>query len=101
MQLRHGVRVRFVSSAPTCGAGSDLQHLSSVWLWSAGPSPRSTSSVYLKFLAYNAAFVALPGAALLWAVRGPVRPVWSPLRAWLALGQALEILAFSAPPPWD
>jgi hypothetical protein len=50
----------------------------------------------LRFLAYDIAFVAIPGAALLWAVRGPRPTFLVALALGWPLGQALEILAFSA-----
>jgi hypothetical protein len=50
----------------------------------------------VKFVAYEIAFVCIPGAALLWAVRGrPYGPLLTIGLGW-PLGQALEILAFSA-----
>jgi hypothetical protein len=50
----------------------------------------------IKFLAYDAVFVALPGAALLWAVRGRRSHFLVTIALGWPLGQALEILAFSA-----
>src|ERR1700730_6975781 len=50
----------------------------------------------LRFLAYDIAFVAIPGAALLWAVRGPRPTLLVALALGWSLGQALESLAFSA-----
>jgi hypothetical protein len=50
----------------------------------------------IKFLAYDAAFVALPGAALLWAVRGRRTHFLVTIALGWPLGQTLEILAFSA-----
>jgi hypothetical protein len=49
----------------------------------------------IRFLAYEIGFVALPGVALLWAVRGR-RPTFlvSIALGW-PIGEALEILAFS------
>jgi hypothetical protein len=54
------------------------------------------ASDMLRFVAYDIGFVALPGAALLWAVRGH-RPSFlvSVALGW-PIGQALEILAFCA-----
>jgi hypothetical protein len=50
----------------------------------------------LKFLAYDAAFVMLPGASLLWAVRRRRSHFLVTIALGWPLGQALEILAFSA-----
>jgi hypothetical protein len=50
----------------------------------------------IKFLAYDAAFVALPGAALLWAIRGRRTHFLLTIALGWPLGQTLEILAFSA-----
>jgi hypothetical protein len=50
----------------------------------------------LKFLAYDLGFVALPGAALLWAVRGRRSTLLINVAVGWPLGQALEILAFTA-----
>jgi len=50
----------------------------------------------IKFLVYDGVFVALPGAALLWAVRGRRSHFLVTVALGWALGQALEILAFSA-----
>ncbi len=50
----------------------------------------------VKFLAYDAVFVALPGMALLWAVRGRRPHFLVTVALGWPLGQALEILAFSA-----
>jgi hypothetical protein len=50
----------------------------------------------VKFAAYDAAFVAIPGAALLWAVRGRPSHLLVTVALGWPLGQALEILAFSA-----
>jgi hypothetical protein len=49
----------------------------------------------IKFLAYDIGFVALPGAALLWAVRGHRSNLLVTLALGWPLGQTLEILAFS------
>ena len=49
----------------------------------------------VKFLAYDVGFVALPGAALLWAVRGRRSHFLVTIALGWPLGQALEILAFS------
>jgi hypothetical protein len=49
-----------------------------------------------KFIAYELAFVGIPGAALLWAVRGRrLGPLLTIGLGW-PIGQTLEILAFSA-----
>jgi hypothetical protein len=48
------------------------------------------------FLAYEIGFVALPGAALLWAVRGRRPGALATVCLGWPLGSALEILAFSA-----
>jgi hypothetical protein len=50
----------------------------------------------VKFVAYDVAFVAIPGAALLWAVRGRRSHLLVTVALGWPLGQALEILAFSA-----
>lgn len=50
----------------------------------------------VKFVAYDGAFVAIPGAALLWAVRGRPAHLLVTIALGWPLGQALEILAFSA-----
>jgi hypothetical protein len=47
-----------------------------------------------KFLGYEIAFVMLPGASLLWALRGREGFLLSVAMGW-PLGQTLEILAFS------
>ena len=49
----------------------------------------------IRFVAYDIGFVALPGAALLWAVRGRRSSFLVSLALGWPLGQALEILAFS------
>ncbi|HUZ70478.1 MAG TPA: hypothetical protein VMU65_12295 [Candidatus Saccharimonadales bacterium] len=49
----------------------------------------------VRFLAYDIGFVALPGAALLWAVRGHRSGFLVTIALGWPLGQALEILAFS------
>jgi hypothetical protein len=48
-----------------------------------------------RFLGYETAFIALPGTALLWALRGREGWLLSLALGW-PLGQTLEILAFSA-----
>ena len=48
-----------------------------------------------KFVGYEIAFVLLPGASLLWALRGRQGPLVTVALGW-PLGQTLEILAFSA-----
>ncbi|MGA7988071.1 MAG: hypothetical protein WCB51_06695 [Candidatus Dormiibacterota bacterium] len=50
----------------------------------------------IKFLAYDAVFVALPGMALLWAVRKRRSHFLVTIAVGWPLGQALEIFAFSA-----
>ena len=50
----------------------------------------------VKFLAYDAAFVAVPGTLLLWAVRGRRSHFLVSVALGWPLGQTLEILAFSA-----
>jgi hypothetical protein len=50
----------------------------------------------IKFLVYDAVFVALPGMALLWAVRRRRSHFLVTVAVGWPLGQALEILAFSA-----
>lgn len=50
----------------------------------------------IKFLGYDAAFVAIPGAALLWAIRGRRSHFLVTVALGWPLGQALEVLAFSA-----
>jgi hypothetical protein len=49
----------------------------------------------VRFVAYDIGFVALPGAALLWAVRGHRSSFLITIALGWPLGQALEILAFS------
>ena len=49
----------------------------------------------IRFLAYDIAFVALPGIALLWAVRGRRSGFLVTVALGWPIGQALEILAFS------
>lgn len=49
----------------------------------------------LRFVAYDLGFVALPGAALLWAVRGRRPTFLATMALGWPLGQALEILAFT------
>jgi hypothetical protein len=49
-----------------------------------------------RFVGYEIGFVALPGVALLWALRGRPRGLLESVGLGLPLGQALEILAFSA-----
>jgi hypothetical protein len=49
----------------------------------------------VKFVAYDAIFVALPGSALLWALRGRRSHFLITVALGWPLGQALEILAFS------
>jgi hypothetical protein len=49
----------------------------------------------IKFLAYDAAFVALPGIALLWALRGHRSALLTTIALGWPLGQALEMLAFT------
>jgi hypothetical protein len=50
----------------------------------------------LRFLAYEVAFVALPGAGLLWVLRGRRPGLLMTVALGWPLGQTLEILAFSA-----
>jgi len=50
----------------------------------------------VKFVAYDAGFVLLPGAALLWALRGRRSHFLVTIALGWPLGQALEVLAFSA-----
>lgn len=50
----------------------------------------------IRFLAYDLAFVAAPGAALLWAIRGTRSGFVSTVAIGWPLGQTLEILAFAA-----
>jgi hypothetical protein len=50
----------------------------------------------VKFLGYEVAFVLVPGAAVLWAVRGRRSGRLLMVAIGWPLGQALEILAFSA-----
>ncbi len=49
----------------------------------------------IRFVAYDIGFVALPGVALLWAVRGRRSSFLVSIALGWPLGQALEILAFS------
>ena len=49
----------------------------------------------IRFVAYDIGFVALPGVALLWAVRGRRSSLLASIAIGWPLGQALEILAFS------
>ena len=49
----------------------------------------------IKFVAYDLGFVALPGIALLWALRGRRSNFLLSVALGWPLGQALEILAFS------
>jgi hypothetical protein len=49
----------------------------------------------IRFLAYDIGFVALPGIALLWAVRGHRSTFLVTIALGWPIGQALEILAFS------
>jgi hypothetical protein len=49
----------------------------------------------VKFVAYDIGFVALPGIALLWAVRGHRSGFLVTLALGWPIGEALEILAFS------
>ncbi len=50
----------------------------------------------LLFLGYEIAFVAIPGAAVLWALRGRRSGLLETVALGGAAGSALEILAFSA-----
>jgi hypothetical protein len=50
----------------------------------------------IRFLGYDVAFVALPGMAMLWAVRGRKCGLLVMVALGWPLGQTLEILAFSA-----
>src|ERR1700693_2461381 len=50
----------------------------------------------VKFVAYDAGFVALPGAALLWALRGRRSHFLLTIALGWPLGQALEVLTVSA-----
>jgi hypothetical protein len=50
----------------------------------------------IRFLGYDIAFVALPGMALLWALRGKRGGLLVTVALGWPLGQTLEILAFSA-----
>ncbi len=49
-----------------------------------------------KFIGYELAFVLIPGAALLWAVRGRRHGPLLTIGLGWPIGQTLEILAFSA-----
>ena len=49
----------------------------------------------VRFIAYDIGFVALPGVALLWAVRGHRTGFLTTVALGWPIGQALEILAFS------
>ena len=49
----------------------------------------------VKFVAYDVAFVAIPGVTLLWAVRGHRSGFLVTIALGWPLGEALEILAFS------
>jgi hypothetical protein len=49
-----------------------------------------------QFVGYEIGFVLLPGAALLWALRGRRHPLLVTVALGWPLGQTLEILAFSA-----
>jgi hypothetical protein len=49
----------------------------------------------IRFIAYDIGFVALPGAALLWAMRGRRSRFLVTIALGWPVGQALEILAFS------
>ena len=55
-----------------------------------------TAGEILLFLAYEVGFVALPGAAVLWALRGRRSGLLETVALGVAIGSALEILAFSA-----
>ncbi len=50
----------------------------------------------IRFLGYDIAFVALPGMAMLWALRGKRCGLLVTIALGWPLGQTLEILAFSA-----
>jgi hypothetical protein len=50
----------------------------------------------VRFLGYEIGFVALPGVALLWALRGRPRGLLESIGLGIPLGHALEILAFTA-----
>jgi len=62
-----------------------------IWLLSGVPA-----TGIVEFLGYEVAFVALPGAILLWALRGRRPGLLVALALGWPLGSALEILAFSA-----
>ena len=49
----------------------------------------------IRFLAYDIGFVALPGMALLWAIRGHRSGLLATVALGWPLGEALEILAFT------
>ncbi len=49
----------------------------------------------IRFLAYDIGFVALPGMALLWAIRGHRSGLLATIALGWPLGEALEILAFT------
>jgi hypothetical protein len=55
-----------------------------------------TPADIVRFLGYEMGFVALPGAALLWALRGRRSGFLVTIALAWPLGQTLEILAFSA-----
>ena len=52
-----------------------------------------------RFSAYEIAFVALPGVAVLWALRGRPRGLLESVGFGMPIGYALEILAFSGRRP--
>jgi hypothetical protein len=62
-----------------------------IWLLSG-----VTGGDILRFAGYEVAFVALPGVAMLWALRGRWRGFLEAIALGIPLGHALEILAFSA-----
>jgi hypothetical protein len=55
-----------------------------------------TSDEIVRFTGYEFVFVALPGVATLWALRGRPRGFLESVGLGMPLGYALEILAFSA-----
>lgn len=62
-----------------------------IWLLSG-----VTLDEILRFVGYEIGFVALPGVALLWALRGRPRGFLESVGLGIPLGHGLEILAFSA-----
>ncbi len=62
-----------------------------MWLWSG-----VSASGILLFLGYELGFVAVPGALLLWALRGRRPSFLAVVALGWPLGSALEVLTFSA-----